>query len=160
MTVLRAGVREAGGRRPFGYQVDKATQTLVVDQGEAMIVRTIFDLYTRDRLGSKAVAAVLNDRGHRTTNGGRWSAVQVVRALTNRVYLGELTFRNTTVTDIHERIITSDAWAQAETLLTARGESMAHRAASGSDYQLTGLMRCPRCHKAMIGVSPILLTPI
>jgi DNA invertase Pin-like site-specific DNA recombinase len=52
-----------GGRRPFGYQVDKSTQTLVVDRGEAVIVRTIFDLCTRDRLGSKAVAAVLNDRG-------------------------------------------------------------------------------------------------
>ena len=42
-------------------------------------------------------------------------------------------------------------WAQAETLLAARGESMGHRAVSGSDYQLTGLMRCPRCGKAMLG---------
>ena len=140
-----------GGRRPFGYQVDKTTHTLVVDPGEAVIVRTIFDLYTRDRLGSKAVAAVLNDRGHRTTNGGRWSGMQVLRALTNRIYLGELTFRDTTVTNTHEPIVTTDLWAQAETLLAARGESMGHRAASGSDYQLTGLMRCPRCGKAMLG---------
>ena len=26
---------------------------------------------------------------------------------------------------------------------------MAHRAASGSDYHLTGLIRCPRCGKAI-----------
>jgi site-specific DNA recombinase len=31
-------------------------------------VRTIFDLYTRDRLGSKVIDAILNDRGHRTTS--------------------------------------------------------------------------------------------
>lgn len=27
----------------------------------------------------------------------------------------------------------------------------AHRAASGSDYQLTGVMRCPKCGKAVLG---------
>jgi site-specific DNA recombinase len=140
-----------GGRRPFGYQVDKATSTLVVDEHEAVIVRTIFDLYTRDRLGTRNIATVLNERGHRTTTGGRWSAHQVVRALNNRIYLGELTFRENTVTDTHEPIIGAGMWAEAQALLDARGESHAHRAASGSDYQLTGLMRCPKCGKAMLG---------
>ena len=45
-----------GGRRPFGYQVDKTTHTLITDEHEAVIVRLIFDLYTRDRLGSSAIA--------------------------------------------------------------------------------------------------------
>lgn len=77
-----------GGKRPFGYQVDKTTHTLVFDQHEAVIVRLIFDLYTKDRLGSRAIASVLNDRGYRTSTGGRWSGHQVIRALNNRVYLG------------------------------------------------------------------------
>ena len=140
-----------GRPAPFGYQVDKATSTLVLDPHEAVIVRTIFDLYTRERLGGRNIATVLNERGHRTTSGGRWSAHQVIRALNNRIYLGELTFRENTVTDTHEPIITAGTWTEAETLLAARGESHAHRAASGSDYQLTGLMRCPNCDKAMLG---------
>ncbi len=140
-----------GGKRPFGYQVDKTTHTLVVDEHEAVIVRLIFDLYTKDRLGSRAIAKVLNDRGHRTSSGGKWSGYQVIRALNNRVYLGELTFRETTVTDTHAPIIDLTVWEQAQAILDARGESHAHRAASGSDYVLTGRLRCPRCGKAMIG---------
>ena len=140
-----------GGKRPFGYHVDKTTHTVVIDLHEATIVRLIFNLYTTDRLGSRTIATILNDRGHRTTTGGTWSGYQVLRALTNRVYLGELTFRDTTVTHTHQPIISPDTWAHAETILAARGESHAHRAASGSDYLLTGLMRCPQCGKAMIG---------
>jgi site-specific DNA recombinase len=140
-----------GGRRPFGYQVDTATATLVPDEHEAVVVRTIFDLYTRDRLGSRLIATTLNERGHRTTTGGPWSAYQVIRALANRTYLGELTFRDHTVTNTHEPLIDPQVWAQAETILAARGESAAHRAASGSDYHLTGLLRCPQCGKAMLG---------
>lgn len=140
-----------GGRRPFGYQVDKATHTLVVDEHEAVIVRLIFDLYTTDRLGSRAIATVLNDRGHRTSSGGKWSGYQVIRALNNRVYLGELTFREATVIDTHAPVIDLTVWEQAQAILAARGESHAHRAASGSDYILTGRLRCPQCGKAMIG---------
>jgi site-specific DNA recombinase len=121
-----------GGKRPFGYQVDKTTHTLIVDEHEAVIVRVIFDLYTKDRLGSRAIAKVLNDRGHRTNSGGKWSGYQVIRALNNRVYLGELTFRETTVTDTHAPIIDLTRWQQAQAILDARGESHAHRAASGS----------------------------
>lgn len=140
-----------GGKRPFGYQVDKTTHTLVVDEHEAVIVRLIFDLYTTDRLGSRAIAKVLNDRGHRTSSGGTWSGYQLIRALTNRVYLGELTFRETTVTDTHAPIIDLTAWEQAQAILDARGESHAHRAASSADYVLTGRLRCPSAARAMIG---------
>lgn len=140
-----------GGRRPFGYQVDKATHTLVVDEHEAVIVRLIFDLYTTDRLGSRAIATVLNDRGYRTSSGRKWSGYQVIRALNNRVYLGELTFREATVTDTHAPVVDLTVWEQAQAILDARGESHAHRAASGSDYILTGRLRCPQCGKAMIG---------
>ena len=140
-----------GGKRPFGYQADKTTHTLIVDEHEAVIVRLIFGLYTRDRLGSRAIATILNDRGHRTSSGGKWSGYQVIRALNNRVYLGELTFRNITTTGTHDPVIDPKTWAQAQAILGTRGESHAHRAASASDYMLTGRLRCPKCGKAMIG---------
>ena len=43
-----------GGRRPFGYQADPATSSLVPDPAEAAVVRLIFELYTRDRLGARS----------------------------------------------------------------------------------------------------------
>jgi site-specific DNA recombinase len=140
-----------GGRRPFGYQVNSATSTLVPDPAEAGVVRLAFDLYTRDRHGARTIASALNDRGHRTTTGGTWSAHQVVRVLSNRVYLGELTFRGITTTRCHPPIIENGTFADAQRILAARGEDYSKRAANGSDYLLTGLMRCPSCGKAMIG---------
>jgi site-specific DNA recombinase len=140
-----------GGKRPYGYQVDKANSILISDDNEATVVRLIFSLYTQDRLGSRAIAVILNDRGHRTTSGGPWSGYQVIRALSNRVYLGELTFRGTTVTGTHQPVITPATWDTAQDILADRGESHAHRASSGSDYILTGRLRCPQCGKAMIG---------
>lgn len=49
------------------------------------------------------------------------------------------------------RSSTPPVWAQAQAILDARGESHAHRAASGSDYVLTGRLRCPQCGKPMVG---------
>jgi site-specific DNA recombinase len=111
----------------------------------------IFDLYTSDRLGSKVIASVLNDRGHRTTTGGTWSGYQVLRVLGNRIYIGELSFRGITVTDCHKPLVDPDVFAEAERILAERGEDYSHRAANGSDYTLTGLLRCPKCGKAMVG---------
>ncbi|MGH3831504.1 MAG: recombinase family protein [Pseudonocardiaceae bacterium] len=60
-----------GGRRPFGYTVNTDIHTLVIHPPEAAIIRLIFELYIRDRLGSVAVAKILNDRGHHTNTGKR-----------------------------------------------------------------------------------------
>ncbi|BAD59300.1 hypothetical protein NFA_44490 [Nocardia farcinica IFM 10152] len=111
----------------------------------------MFDLYTTNRIGARSVASTLNDRGHRTTTGGLWSGNHVLRALSNRTYLGELTFRGHTVTGSHEPIIDTEQWERGQTILQSRTENPAHRAASGSDYMLTGRIRCPRCHRAMVG---------
>ena len=138
------------GRRPYGYQVSPATSTLIPDQDEAAVVRLTFGLYTTDRLGDRGIASALNDRGHRTTTGGPWSAHQVPRVLSSRIYLGELTFRGTT-TSCRPAIIDDTAFGEAQRILAARGEDHAKRAANGSDYLLTALMRCPDCGKAMIG---------
>jgi site-specific DNA recombinase len=128
-----------------------ATSTLVPDAAEAAVVRLVFGLHTRDTLGAKTIAHTLNDRGHRTTTGGQWSAHQVLRVLSNRVYLGELTFRGITAARCHPAIIEQAMFAGAQRILAARGEDHAKRAANGSDYLPTGLMRCPSCGKAMIG---------
>ena len=104
------------------------------------------------RRGARTIANTLNERGHRTTSGGQWSAHQVLRVLSNRIYLGELTFRGITCAGCHPPIIEQTTFDEAQRLLSARGEDhAAKRAASGSDYLLTGLMRCPACGSDMLG---------
>ncbi|WP_239394232.1 recombinase family protein [Frankia sp. CiP3] len=140
-----------GGRRPFGYQVDTTAKKLILDETEAPIIRMIFNTYVRDRLGTKSIANVLNNRGLRTTVGGPWSGHKILRMLDNRIYLGELTFREITVTGTHEPIIDEDTFDAAQTILTERSEETSRRASNPSDYYLTGRMRCPQCGKALLG---------
>jgi site-specific DNA recombinase len=94
-----------GGRRPFGYTVDKKTHTLTPHDTESILIRLIFELYTRDRLGSNTIANAINDRGFRTTTGKTWSPQQALRVLSNRAYIGELTFRDITTEGCHPTII-------------------------------------------------------
>ncbi|PPJ24454.1 recombinase family protein, partial [Nocardia nova] len=80
-----------------------------------------------------------------------WSGHQVLRTLSNPVYIGELSFRDITVADCHPPLIDIDTYTEAARLLAERGEDHAHRRANGSDYTLTGRMRCPSRGTAMIG---------
>jgi len=70
-----------GGERPFGYVVDAQTGSLAVAPAEASLVPVIFDLYSKKRLGSRAIAAWLNQRGYRTKNGKPWSFMSVLTVL-------------------------------------------------------------------------------
>ncbi len=106
----------------------------------------MFAQFERDTI----IDRMINGRGHRTTTGGTWSAYQVLRVLSNRIYIGELTFREITVDDCHTPLVDTETFEEAQRLLAERGEDHAHRHATGADYQLTGLMRCPKCGKAMI----------
>lgn len=148
-----AAGRWPGGVRPDGYQLDPATKRLVIDEERAGLVREIFDLYTSKRLGTRAIANRLNERGSRTRTGGPWSAHTIRWLLTNPAYIGQVSFRDTTVRNAHEPIIDANTFTVAERLLAARGETRTHRAVSSSEYHLTGRIRCPHCHKGFIGTA-------
>jgi site-specific DNA recombinase len=117
------------------------------------VVREIYRLYTTQRLGTQAIARTLHTRGSRTRTGSPWSARTVAGILTNRVYLGELTFRDITVTEAHPPLVDEATFHQAETIMDARGEDHTRRASNASDYHLTGRIRCPKCGKALIGTA-------
>jgi site-specific DNA recombinase len=96
-----------GSARPLGYHVDRASDNLVPDPAEAATVRTIFDLYTHDRLGTQAIATHLNNQGLRTRMGKPWSQHTIELILTNRTYLGEKRFRDITVPHAHPALISA-----------------------------------------------------
>ncbi|WP_425426715.1 recombinase family protein [Asanoa hainanensis] len=140
-----------GGRVPFGYAKDAETDNYIIDQAQAVTVRLIFDLYTKDRLGTRAIANVLNDRGLRTRAGTLWSQRSVEYVITNRQYLGEKSFRGIRVIDAHEAIIKRRQFNDAQRILAQRSERIGQRAANASDYTLTGKISCPSCGRKYIG---------
>jgi site-specific DNA recombinase len=142
-----------GGARPLGYLVDRTLDKLVPEPAETRTVETIFNLYTRDRLGTAAIANTLNQRGLRTRMGKPWSPHTVEIILTNRTYLGEKRFRDITVPDAHPAITTTDQFDLAQRILGARSAQIGRRAANPSDYTLTGLIRCPQCGRGYVGTA-------
>ncbi len=144
-----------GGYRPHGYRVDPGTGLLQVHPEEAPVVSAIFDLYTRSRLGAKAVASKLNARGHRTKNGKPWNTTAVLTVLRNRVYLGEVFFRGRYYPAPHQRLVDPDTFDQAAQILIARGDDHSKRAANSSAYLLSGLLVCTLCGRRMVGAAAV-----
>ncbi len=140
-----------GGTAPIGYAIDKSRDNYLIVEAEAATVRLIFDLYTRDRLGMRAIATVLNERGLRTKRGKPWSQRSVDLVITNRRYLGEKSFRDIVVTDAHPAIISDTQFEYAQHILAERSEEIGQRAANASEYTLTGKIPCPQCGSKYIG---------
>ncbi|MGI5180547.1 recombinase family protein [Dactylosporangium sp. CA-152071] len=143
----------AGGTRPYGYLVQPGTHKLVLNPDEAPTLREIFRLYTETRLGTRAIADVLNSRGIRSRTGSPWAGYTINRILDNPAYTGDIAYGDVYVPDAHEPLIDRTAYAIAQQIAAARGDSQTQRAMSDSDYYLTGLLTCPQCGHRYIGTS-------
>ncbi len=141
------------GPRPYGYLINPDTHRLVPHPDERHIVKEIFDLYAATRLGTRAIAAQLNEHGKRTRAGKPWSGHTIGRMLGNRLYLGEVGFRDVTAEHAHLPLIDEDLFDQCQAILEARGEAHSQRAAANSDYDLTGRITCPKCGCKYVGTS-------
>jgi site-specific DNA recombinase len=141
------------GPRPYGYLVDPTTHKLVPHPDEQHTVREIFNLYAGTRMGTRAIAERLNSHGKRTRVGKPWSGHTIGRMLANRLYLGEVGFRDVVAENAHPALVDSDLFTQCQRILEARGEAHSQRAAANSDYHLTGLITCPKCGHKYIGTS-------
>ena len=91
------------GRVPYGYQQVKVRPgkgfTLQPDPDQAPIVRMIFDMYAKDRVGCSTIAKHLNDLGLRTNLGKPWTDSSVLCISKNPVYAGYVTWgKRTSVT--------------------------------------------------------------
>jgi Recombinase len=111
----------------------------------APLVPMMFDLYANKRMGPRNIAMWLNDEGHRSRQGRLWSHTSVLTVLRNRAYIGEVYFRGRHYKASHPQLVDRDLFDQVQALLAERGDSLAARASSSSDYLATGKLRCGRC---------------
>ena len=142
-----------GGRRPYGYYADRDTQKLIPHPEEAPHLKEIFRLYADQRFGTRAIAAELNRRGVRNRTGKPWSGHAVARILANPAYAGDIAHGDVYAEDTHEALIDRPTWQRAASIAAERAGPQTQRAASNSDYDLTGKITCPGCGHKYIGTS-------
>jgi site-specific DNA recombinase len=75
-----------GGAAPFGYQWKE--RQLVPDPREAPIRKLMYELFLQLRM-KRTVAQVLNEAGHRTRNGSKFSGTTVDRLLRDPIAKGQ-----------------------------------------------------------------------
>ncbi len=148
-----------GGFTPYGYALRRPAGSargdgeLVVESAEAALVGVIFNLYVRDNLGARAIANWLNEHGHRTRNGRRWTHKTLLGILRNRVCVGEIKWKGEWYPAVHTPILDRAIFDQAQELLAKRGEDHTERRAlSASDYDFTGIFTCS-CGGRVVGTA-------
>jgi site-specific DNA recombinase len=140
-----------GGRPPFGYQFSSEERVLVPDPVKAPVVRRVFDLYARKRLGTRTIAQQLREEGAPAPSAG-WGHPAVHWIVTNPTYVGKIRWRDNVFDGVHEPLVDEFTFAKAQAIMRERGEH-AKRRGNASDFILSGLLRCGKCGKSYIGMS-------
>ena len=166
-----------GGFAPYGYKLENGM--LLINEEEAVAIRTIFDQYVHTNMGATGVAKYLEQHGiHKIQrqNGKNplFDASLIRRILKNPVYCGKISYgrRKTEkvhgtrneyrlveqenyllVDGLHEGIVSEDLWHEAQVKLLAQAKKY-ERVNPGKDtkvHLLSGILKCPVCGAGMYG---------
>jgi DNA invertase Pin-like site-specific DNA recombinase len=135
-------------RPAVGYRT-REDRRLEPDPEVAPIIREVFERRAQGE-GPAALGRYLEDRGVCTSQGSAtWSKQAVYGMLSNRIYLGELSYgrdRRFVNTASHEAIIDLALWHAAQ-----HPNGKLARTRPASTYLLSGLLRCQGCRYCLQG---------
>ena len=156
---------------PYGYDKIVIGKDHTLEPNEnADVVRTVFDLYTKEHYTPFQIASHLNELNIPAPRGAAWHKDTIRTMLRNRHYVGLVFFnkiKNTTVLENGERvvkrlaqpedeiiiaegkhpaIIDKETWDKAQALV-ARNPRVKHTHALKNP--LSGVLTCAKCGKAM-----------
>ena len=148
----------SGGMPILGYDVDPRGSKLVVNEDEAVRVRTIFELYlehqsliaTIQQLDQRGWVNKLwttrkgNDRG-----GKPFSKASLHKLLTNVTYIGRLRYKDEVHEGEHEAIVDAEIWQRVQSLLQRNGRTGGAAVRNKFGALLKGILRCVPCDCAM-----------
>lgn len=154
-------VREAMARKaimgqvlgciPYGYRTD-SRHHLEVEPEEARVVRHIYYMYLQEGLGLRRIAERLNEEGHLTRRGQKWSVIAVRDILRNRVYVGTYSRFGVRIPGSHPALVSADEFRRTEEILAGR-RSDSRQPRQPVPFLLAGLVYCASCGNKMIGVT-------
>jgi site-specific DNA recombinase len=149
----------SGGMPMLGYDVDPRGGRLHVNDDEATRVRDIFELYL-ERQSLIETAKELDARGWLTKRwttrkgherGGKpFNKNSLFKLLTNRLYLGKITYKDEVHQGEHPAIVDEDIFDRVQRLLKRNGRSGGPYARNSFGAVLKGLVRCVPCECGMV----------
>lgn len=138
---IESGYRLVSGNyMPTGYKKgsdENGNNILVIDDVQAEKVRRIFDLYEQYHSITK-IQRVLKEEGY---SGRRFTTIRQI--LSNRLYLGEVKYRDEYFEGIHEPIISVEQYDRVQALLARHPKGA--NAGKAKESLFSGLIFCGCC---------------
>ena len=139
-----------GGGRVLGYRsVDKH---LVVDEGEAQIVRMIFERFYMGKSLSE-IASELNSKGLKNSKENPFSITGVQRILSNKRYIGIQLYKGEDIGIRIPSIVQQDIFDAVQIQLKKNKRAPSRNREPEEQYLLTTKLFCGKCKAPMSGVS-------
>lgn len=152
----------------YGYTEDE-NGIIVIDEEQAEVVRTAFDLSEKGIWASK-IAGYFNEKGIPSPKGCKWGGGQIRKMLRHEAYKGDRILQKTYndghrktrkntgemdqwyLTDTHPAIVSREQWDAVQKVLDERSEAYTQkkpvekkRHHPHSRYPLSGKLYCPYC---------------
>ena len=141
----KSGQRHMGART-YGYVW--VEQKLVIEPTEAVVVVWIFRQYLNG-VSQRQLARSLNERGGVTTKGKPWTQSRITRVLSNRTYLGEISFHKEWMPGKHEPIIDQATFDRVAAMRQVANQNRGGRQPDATHLLTHGVFRCV-CGSAMV----------
>ena len=166
-----------GGFAPYGYQLENGR--LIVQDGEAEVVREIYNLYVNTAYGPSKVASEINKKYKKIPRSNGYLTkftMPIVKAiLDNPVYAGKIAYGRHTTEKIdgkrnefhiikqtdqekiiiaegqHDAIVSLEIWEAAQEKRKANAKTK-EKIDKDHEYYLSGLLKCPSCGGPMYGI--------
>ena len=160
------------GHNIIGYNYNKSTKSIEINDLESQIVRLIFSLRLEGR-GARVIARLINEKGFRTKLGKPFSANTIQNILQNKTYCGysrRNTFVNEGFGDMTKRvkqpksehilvrnknipiIISEDIFNQVQELIQLSKHQYKNLGKNTSKNPLVGKVICSKCNSNYVKV--------
>jgi DNA invertase Pin-like site-specific DNA recombinase len=139
-----------GGSLTIGYQLD-SERHILIDPLTAPVVLEAFKLYDEGST-MKEIIEVFDQRGIRSPHGAKLSYNTIQRMLSNRRYIGEYVFRDTSIPGGFPVIVPQDLFDRVQEKL-AKNKKAPARYKAEETYLLTTKLFCGYCGAMVFGES-------
>ena len=139
-----------GGSVPLGYKVDE-NKKYVIDEENAPVVKQMFEMLASGSTYAD-IARHMNERGVKTSTGGKFNKGSFTRLFENRKYLGKYIYKGKEIDGGIPRIIEDSLFAEVQTVLAKYAEAPS-RGKAKVEYHLSDKMICGYCGNKITGIS-------